>query len=217
MVVLDNYKNHFSIQFEKFYKEKNIIIFYFFTHSSHLIQLFDIECFNILKRSYNRQFKTFIKAYINYITKTEFFITFKAAHLVTITVSNIQRGFRDVGLILYNLQTVLSKFNIKLRMLTSTGPPLLDADPWVSQTPYNPTETLSQSEYVQRCMTRHQGSSPTNIFAAVKQLAKETELLVYEMILIREEVRTLCKANKAFAKRRKAKKTYIRARRALSI
>src|SRR6266699_6100247 len=103
MIVLDDYKNHFSIQFEEFYKEKNIIIFCLFIHSSHLIQPFDIGCFSILKRLYGRQFKVFIKAYINYITKTEFFIAFKTVHLIIIITSNIQRGFRDIGLMPYDL------------------------------------------------------------------------------------------------------------------
>ncbi len=103
MVVLNGYKNHFSVQFEKFYKKKNIIIFYFFTHSSYLIQSFDVGCFNVLKQLYSRQFEVFIKVYINYIIKTEFFIVFKAVYLVTITVNNIQRGFRGVGLMLYDL------------------------------------------------------------------------------------------------------------------
>ena len=66
-------------------------------------------------------------------------------------------------------------------------------------------------------MIRYQGSSPTNIFAAVKQLAKGTKLLTYKMTLIYEKVRTLHKANKAFIKRRRTKKTYIRAGRAFSI
>ncbi len=59
-------------------------------------------------------------------------------------------------------------------------------------------------------MTRHQRSSLTNIFTVVKQLTKETELLAYKMTLIYKEIRTLYKANKAFTKRRRAKKIYIR-------
>ncbi len=89
MVVLNSYKNHLSIQFEKFYKEKNIITFYLPTHLLHFTQPFDIEYFNILKRSYSRQFKAFIKVHINHIIKTEFFIAFKAAHFITMTASNI--------------------------------------------------------------------------------------------------------------------------------
>ena len=102
MIILDEYKSYFSIEFEKFYKEKNIIILYLPPYSSHLIQLLDISYFSILKRSYNRELKAFIKAYINYIIKTEFFIAFKAAHISIMTIENVQVGFRGIGLILYN-------------------------------------------------------------------------------------------------------------------
>jgi len=66
-------------------------------------------------------------------------------------------------------------------------------------------------------MTRYQGNSPTSIFTTVKQLAKRTELLTYKMTLVYKKVQTLRKANKTFAKRQKTKKTYIRAKGALSI
>ncbi len=66
-------------------------------------------------------------------------------------------------------------------------------------------------------MIRYQRSSPTNIFTAVKQLAKKIELFAYKMTLMYEKVRTLRKANKAFAKRRRTKKSYIRAEGVLSI
>ena len=66
-------------------------------------------------------------------------------------------------------------------------------------------------------MIRHQRSSSTSIFTVVKQLAKKTELLVYKMTLMYEEVRTLYKANETFAKRWKAKKTYVRVEKTFSI
>ena len=61
-----------------------------------------------------KELEDFIKAYINYITKTEFFLAFKTAHFKTIIVTNIQANFRGVGLILYNPQAVISKLDIKL-------------------------------------------------------------------------------------------------------
>src|SRR6266699_824983 len=45
------------------------------------------------------------------------------------------------------------------------------------------------------------------MFKVVKQLAKDTKMIAHEMTLIRSELRTLQDANKAFAKRRRAKRT----------
>ena len=66
-------------------------------------------------------------------------------------------------------------------------------------------------------MARHQGSSPTGVFSAVKQLVKGTELIAHRMTLMENELRTLRQANQALAKRRRAKKTRVRAGGALSI
>ena len=102
MIVLNSYKSHLSAQFEEFYKKKNIITFYLLIYSFHFIQPLNVNCFNVLKQSYNKELEDFIKAYINYIIKTEFFLAFKTAHFKTIIVTNIQANFRGVGLILYN-------------------------------------------------------------------------------------------------------------------
>jgi hypothetical protein len=99
---------------------------------------------------------------------------------------------------------------VKLRTPTPTGPPSADADPWVSQTPHNPQEALSQSTLVKSRITRYQGCSPTSIFETVAALAKGTERLAYEMTLLSAEVRILRAANEALSKRRRAKKTRVR-------
>jgi hypothetical protein len=171
----------------------------------------------VLKRAYGRELEAFIKAYINHITKTEFFIAFKAAHLSTMTPENIRAGFRGAGLVPYDPQAVLSRLDIKLRTPTPTGPPLPEADPWVSQMPHNSKDAISQSEHVRNRMARHQSSSPTGFFSAVGHLAKGTELMAHEMTLLRDRVRTLEKANEAPAKHRRAKKTRVRAGGALSV
>ena len=47
------------------------------------------------------------------------------------------------------------------------------------------------------------------MFDAVKQLAKGIEVIIYEMTLLRAELRTTQAANKALAKRRRAKRTRL--------
>jgi hypothetical protein len=151
-----------------------------------------------------------IRAYIKHITKVEFFIAFKKAYLQLITVENAQVGFHGAGLVPFDPRAVLLKLDVKLRTPTPTGPPSLDADPWVSQTPHNPTGALSQTTLVKNRIVRHQGSSPTTVFATVKALAKGTERLAHEVTLLTAKNRTLRKANEALSKRRRAKKNRIR-------
>ena len=63
----------------------------------------------------------------------------------------------------------------------------------------------------------HQGSSLTAIFSAVTHLAKGTELIAHEMVLLQDRVRALEKANEALSKRRRAKRTRIQAGGSLTI
>jgi hypothetical protein len=50
---------------------------------------------------------------------------------------------------------MISKLDVKLRTLTPTRPPSTDTDPWVSQTPHNPTETLLQTILVKDRIIRY--------------------------------------------------------------
>lgn len=216
MIVLDGHESHLSAAFEEFCKEKNIITLCLPAHSSHITQPLDVGCFSVLKRSYGKELEAFIKAHINHITKPEFFIAFKAAHAATMTAENIKAGFRGAGLVPYDPQAVLSKLDVKLRTPTPTGPSLPEANPWVSQTPHSAAEAVSQSEFVRNRISVHQGSSPSSMFLAVKQLAKGTEQIAHRMTLIEDELRTLRKANEALAKRRRAKRTRLQAGGALT-
>ena len=133
------------------------------------------------------------------------------------TKENILAGFCGAGLVLYDLESVISKLDVKLRTPTPTEPPSADTNPWVSQTPHTAAEAVSQSRLVRRRITNYQGSSPTTMFEAVKQLAKGTEMIAHEMTLVRSELRTLQAANKALAKRRRAKRTRLQEGGALTV
>jgi hypothetical protein len=217
MLVLDGHESHESAAFQEYCKAHNIITLGLPAHSSHLTQPLDVGCFSVLKRAYGRQIETFIKAHINHITKVEFFLAFKAAYLASMTAQNAQAGFRGAGLVPFDPQAVISKLDVKLRTPTPTRPPSADADPWVSQTPHNPTEALSQTVLVKDRIARHQGSSPTPIFQTVVALAKGTEQLAHEVTLLSAEVRTLRAANEALSKRRRAKKARVRQGGALTV
>jgi hypothetical protein len=117
----------------------------------------------------------------------------------------------------FDPQAVLSKLDVKLRTPTPSRPSTANSNPWVSQTPSNPTEALSQSTLVRNRIACHQESSPTPLFETVAALAKVTERMAHEMTLLSAEVRTLRAANEALSKRRRAKKTRIRQRGALTV
>jgi hypothetical protein len=132
ILVLDRYKNHKSAEFQEYCKTYNIITLGLPPYSSYLTQPLDIKCFSILKQAYGRQIKTFIKAYINYITKVEFFLAFIVVYKESITAENAQAGFRGASLVPFDPQVILLKLNVKLRTLTPSRPSITNSTPWVS-------------------------------------------------------------------------------------
>jgi hypothetical protein len=96
---------------------------------------------------------------------------------------------------------VISKLDVKLQTPTPTAPLSVDTDPWVSQTPHNPTDALLQTTLVKNRIISYQGSSPTATFLVVNMLAKGIEILAYGVTLLIAKVHTLYKANEALSKR----------------
>ena len=217
MLVLDGHESHESAEFQEYCKAHNIITLGLPPHSSHLTQPLDVGCFSVLKRAYGRQIEMFIKTHINHITKVEFFLAFTAAYKESMTTENCQAGFRGAGLVPFDPQAVLSKLDVKLRTPTPSRPSTANTNPWVSQTPSNPTEALSQTTLVRNRISHHQGSSPTPLFETVRALAKGTERMAHEMTLLSAEVRTLRAANEALSKRRRARKARVRQGNALTV
>jgi hypothetical protein len=155
MLVLDGHESHQSVKFEEFCKTNNIITICLPAHSSYLTQLLNISCFSLLKKAYSKKIRLFIQVHINHITKVEFFLAFHAAYNAAMTKENIAGGFQGAGLVPFDPQAVISKLDVKLRTPTPTGPPDTNTDPWVSQTPRNPTEAILQSELVKSQINSH--------------------------------------------------------------
>jgi hypothetical protein len=206
MLVVDGHESHQTVEFQAFCKEKNIISVSLPPHSSHLTQPLDVGCFSPLKVAYGREIESFIKSSVTHITKVEFFLAFQAAYKKAFTKENILGGFRGAGLVPFDPDAVISKLDVQIQtpdVLRSSPPP---SDVWNPSTPSNATEALSQSAYVRRRIEEHQGSSPSKIFEAVKQMAKGMELISQSLTLTNAELRTMAAANQALSKRKRAPK-----------
>ncbi len=102
MIILNGHKSHLSAEFQMFCKNHSIITLYLPAHSSHLTQPLDIDCFNILKRIYNKELELYIRVEIDYITKVEFFIAFYTAYNNAIILANVLKRFRDTNLMFFD-------------------------------------------------------------------------------------------------------------------
>jgi hypothetical protein len=90
MLILDSYKSYRLLAFNNLYTEKGIILLYMLAHALHLLQLLNVSCFRPLKTAYSYKIKNFARNYINYITKLEFLLAFRAAFYKAFTEKNIR-------------------------------------------------------------------------------------------------------------------------------
>jgi hypothetical protein len=84
----------------------------------HLLQPLNVVPYSLLKRYYSDGISLLARSRIYYIDKETFLLAFKAAFKKTFTQENICVRFRGARLVLYNLDAVLSKLNVRLRTLT---------------------------------------------------------------------------------------------------
>jgi DDE superfamily endonuclease/helix-turn-helix, Psq domain len=210
LLVLNGYESHHSIDFELYCKENDIITLCMPAHSSHILQPLDVGCFGPLKRAYGGQIEKRVRAGTTHISKEDFFPAFLAAFQATITVSNIQAGFRGAGLIPYDPESVIARLDVKLRTPTPEIQPPAVTQAWVSKTPNNPTEAGSQSEFIKSRVSLHQGSSPTPILKAIDQFTKGATGIMHQIALLKSEVKTLREDNALLSRRRRTKKKHLR-------
>ncbi|APA09565.1 hypothetical protein SS1G_06292 [Sclerotinia sclerotiorum 1980 UF-70] len=106
-----------------------------------------------------------------------------------------------------------------IRICTLTPPSLPSSymPDWVSQTPYNTIEALSQAFLVQSIIARYYSSSFIPIFKVIDPLIKGVEYLASTVTILAFENHDLRLANIGLSKRRHAKKTQLRLGEALII
>jgi hypothetical protein len=186
-------------------------------HSSHLLQPLDIGCFGPLKKSYGKQIEGYIRGNQTHITKEDFFPAFQAAFQEAITPENIQGGFRGAGIRPFSPGRVLEGLGISGSPAQSPQSRPQTAGSWQPQTPSNATEATSQSTFIKKRLSQHQGSSPTPIINAIDQFAKGLVAIMHEVALLRARVTELESANERLSKRKRLKRARLQAGGSVSV
>lgn len=216
LLILDGHESHHSNEFEEYCKENNISTLCMPPHSSHILQPLDVGCFSPLKRAYGQQIEEVMRIHITHMTKGDCFPAFRTALTIAMTESNIRGGFRGGGICPFNPTNVISMLDLKFRTPTPPNSRSGTAQPWVSQTPNNPTEALSQTTFIKNRIAHHQNSSPTSIYEAVDQFAKGASKIMHQLALLKAENQMLQQGMEELSKRRRAKKARLQQGGALS-
>lgn len=210
LLVLDGHESHYSLEFEQYCKNNNILTRFIPPHSSHLLQPLDVGVFSPLKKAYGKEIDKLIRAHITHITKEDFFPAFRAAFDAAITKKNIQAGFRGTGLVPLDAQRVISTLNMKLSTPDSSPSSSQSSLPWTSQTPKTIKDTEKQLRYVKDRVSKHQNSSPSKIIESLDQLNRGMSSILHGYDLVRCQLAETREANRLISKRRRAKKSRLR-------
>ena len=86
---------------------------------------------------------------------------------------------------------MISTLDLKLKTLIPLSSPPGTAQPWVSQTPNNPTEAILQSTFIKNQIAYYQNSSPTSIYIAIDQFTKGISQIMHQLALLKVENQNL--------------------------
>jgi hypothetical protein len=214
LLIIDGHDSHCSVDFQDYCKENKIIALCMPSHSSHLLQPLDVVPHSLLKRHYGDGISLLARSRIHHVNKETFLPAFKEAYKKTFTLENVRAGFQGAGLVPYDPEAVLSKLDVQLRTPT---PPALGTVAWEAQTPRNAREIEAQSTLIRNRMRNYQGSPASSLDEQVKQLGKGAQQIAHNMVLMREEVRSLREAVDTLTKRNTRKRRYVRAEETLTV
>ena len=217
LLILDGHESHQSTEFQLYCKQNNIITLCMPAHSSHKLQPLDVACFRPLKRAYGNAISNLMRARVTHITKEEFFPAIYTAYKASITKSNILGAFRGAGIRPFNPDYVISQLDVKLHTPSPPGSSDGLKLPWLPKTPSNPTEALSQTEYIEKRIRTHRNSSPSEIIESLNQMAKSTTKVMRRMALMEDEIQHLRDANNRLSRRQRVTKKQLQSGGSLTV
>ena len=189
LLLLDGHESHNSLEFQELYKQSNIYTLRMPPHSSHLLQHLDVDCFSPLKRAYSREIESLIRDDIDHVTKLEFLPAVKPAYDRSFTPANIRSAFQGAGLVLYQPDVVLPKFDVQLRTPTPPTAPIEAL--WEARTPSNVRELEAQSTLISERVRKHKSSSLASIIEAISQLKKGAQVIMLTAELMSDRLLAL--------------------------
>ena len=111
-------------------------------HSSHILQPLNVGCFSPLKKAYGKQIEGLMRGGQTHIMKEDFFPAFQVAFQESMTIQNVQGGFRGTGIIPFNPQRVLDTLPPCTKTLTPLNSRPSTVQAWDPRTLKNMTDAL---------------------------------------------------------------------------
>ncbi|EED19172.1 F-box domain protein [Talaromyces stipitatus ATCC 10500] len=115
LLILDGHNSHVNMRFIEYCEKNRILLAIFPAHATHTLQPLDVGLFAPLATNYTKALYKFLEETqgISRLTKRDFFRLFWASWEISFTKKNINSGFKSTGLVPFNLEVVLQRFNQK--------------------------------------------------------------------------------------------------------
>jgi len=121
LLILNSHESHMTPEFDQFCLNNTIITLCMSLHLSHLLQSLNVNCFLLLKHTYEHQVKICMQLKCNHIDKLDFLKAFKPACTAALSSLNIHSRFAAAELVSYDSEWVLSHLQLKLWTFTSSA------------------------------------------------------------------------------------------------
>ena len=107
LLLCDGYGSHLTFEFVSFCEKNNIIIFFLWPHTSHILQPLDVGVFYTYKHWHSEAVADATYSGIGKFTKVEFLHALSSIHTKTLKRSTIKHGFWDTGIVPFKPGVVL--------------------------------------------------------------------------------------------------------------
>ena len=195
----------------------DIIVFCIFFHSFHILQLFDVKCFGLLKAAYGKEIKKMIQMHLTHIIKDNFFFTFKQVFFVSMGEKNVQARFQVINFMPYNPEIVINSLNFRLKIFTLSNSHLTS----IASTNLTTFKTAKDAvrsfiELLFKIVT-HQNNSLNQLYNLIDVQIKSISTLMYQMILFEIKIKNFHTINEILNKHHKIKKIWLWTERSLNV
>ena len=125
------------------------------------------------------------------------------------TKSNIRGGFQGSGLVLYNLEYIITQLKVYIRTLSCLLIIISLPTPQKPKTLNNTKEVQTQTFYLYNKIIQYQDSSLITILQGLDQLTKNTSYIITKLVFLYTENTMLYIANNQLSYCRYTKKTHL--------
>ena len=135
LLILDGHNSHVNMKFIEYCDANKILLSIFPAHATHTLQPLDVALFGPLSRAYSIELERFIfeSQGFSRLRKQDFFRLFWTSWGKAFTSKNIESGFKNTGLYLFNPEIILQCFNKKSTSQPSSSEStasILKAEDW---------------------------------------------------------------------------------------